>query len=252
MKLPKAKAPEDYARTTYDSPHFLVRHGHRRRFSKAVEVVDRVRPKSLLDYGAGDGAVLKVMEQQNGFIPERIVAYDPSPEGIEGLKEQLSKLNFPASATTDLASIASEKFDLILCLEVLEHMPLLERFKFYRLCAEQLNPGGRCLIDVPVEIGPTLLVKHLGRVYLKARPSEYRITELGSVVLGAAAFDPARFDPDDTSTWIQNHKGFDYRLFAKELRAHFVVEEAFVTPLDRLPAWLFNQEIFFLVSNRPA
>lgn len=252
MKLPRARAPEDYARTTYDSPHFLVRHGHRTRFAKAAAVVDRLRPAALLDYGAGDGALFKVLGSRNGFVPERLVAYDPNPDGIQGLQEQLSGLDFPATATTDLAAIAGQKFDLILCLEVLEHMPLLERFKFYRLCAEQLNPGGRCLIDVPVEVGPTLLVKHLGRVYLKARPSEYRPAELARIVLGATAFDPARYDPGDSSTWIQNHKGFDHRLFSKELRAHFVVEEVFVTPLGRLPAWLFNQEIFFLVSGRPA
>lgn len=250
MKLPKAKVPEDYARTTYDSPHFLVRHGHRRRFAKAVEIVDRFQPKALLDYGAGDGAVFKMLAEHSGFVPDRMVAYDPNPDGIEGLEEQLSKLAFPATATTDLSSISGQRFDLILCLEVLEHMPLPERFKFYRLCAEQLNPGGRCLIDVPVEVGPSLLVKHLGRVFLKARPSEYGARELAAIVLGATAFDPARFDPDDTSTWIQNHKGFDYRLFAKELRAHFAVEEVFATPLDRLPPWLCNQEIFFLVGNR--
>lgn len=252
MRLPRKRPPADYATTTYDSPHFLVRHGHRRRFDAAIEVVDRLRPTTMLDYGAGDGAVLRQLAGSGRHRPERTVAYDPEEAMARSIREAAPGLPFPVEVVTEFAALQGRTFDLVVCLEVLEHMPLPERVKFYRLCAEQLAPGGRCLIDVPVEVGPTLLVKHLGRVWLKGRPSEYRPLELAGIAAGRTVLDPQRFDPGTGSTWIQDHKGFDYRVFRRELESYFTIEQVFATPVRVLPPWLGNQEIFFLVRNRPA
>lgn len=250
MRKLRPRVPTNYADTTYDSPYLLIRYSHRRRFREVIDTVNRFRPNAVLDYGAGDGALFKQMEEAGGHFPERVMAYEPLEYMVEELKKNAVGLSSPVEAISDLHDIGDVVFDMILCLEVLEHMPLLERFKFYELCRTHLSPNGLVLIDVPVEVGPSLLIKNLGRIFLKGRDREYRLPELGSIAAGRLVFDPARFDPTDHSTWINLHKGFDYRLFRREMERAFEVLECFTTPLPALPPWLGNQEVYFLIRGR--
>jgi len=250
MKILKPRLPTNYADCTYESPHLLIRYAHRRRFRKVIDVVNRFRPASVLDYGAGDGFLFKQMAEAGGHFPARVVAYDPLEYMVEALKANTARLPSAVEPVIDFAELPDERFDMIVCLEVLEHMPLLERYKFYELCRTRLSPEGVCLIDVPVEVGPSLLVKNFGRVVLKGREREYGWKELMSIAAGRCVFDQARFDPTDESTWITMHKGFDYRLFEKEVERIFDVVERFATPLRALPPWSGNQEVYFLIRNQ--
>jgi hypothetical protein len=127
-------------------------------------------------------------------------------------------------------------------------MPLPERESFYDLCRTSLSSGGSALIDVPIEVGPTLIVKHFARVLLKGRGKEYDWRALLRYGVGAKMYDPSRHDPSDRRTWIQDHQGFDYRLLDAEIRARgMLITERRSTPLRWLPAPLFNQERFFTV-----
>lgn len=128
-------------------------------------------------------------------------------------------------------------------------MPLPERSVFYGICEEILSRDGQVLIDVPVEVGPSLLVKALGRTVLKGRDREYSWLELARGAVGAVTYDPGRFDVSDERTWIQDHKGFDYRLLRSELAHRFELVAETVTPLRALPAALGNQEIFFTLRH---
>lgn len=109
------------------------------------------------------------------------------------------------------------------------HAPLIERNAFYETVDQTLAPAGRCVIDVPVEVGPSLLIKHLGRRLLKGRPAEVSRDELVNRAVGRTAFDPARFDPT-TNEWIHFHNGCDYRILAQELRGRFELLCSFGTP----------------------
>lgn len=114
---------------------------------------------------------------------------------------------------------------------------------------EALADDGRALIDVPVEIGPTLLIKHLGRTVLKGRGREYGWPEMIRNTMGARNYDPERFDPTDDRTWIQNHRGFDYRLLRLELRSRFRLVGERCSPFPWMAPPLFNQEIFFSIMR---
>ncbi len=115
----------------------------------------------------------------------------------------------------DLSELGDDRFDAITCLGVLEHMPLPERQRFYRLCEERLTPGGIAVIDVPIEGGVSVLVKEAVRVVLKGRSPELSPGALVRASLGVEQFDPSRFDPNSEETWIQNHTGFDHRLLER-------------------------------------
>jgi SAM-dependent methyltransferase len=244
-------APRDYSEQTYASPYRVVSYPHQRRYALALEVIRRTRPATLLDYGAGDGHVLALLAGLNGSLPDRTTLFEPSPEFARIAREKLSSTRLAASSEIlETRDLGERRFDLILCLGVLEHMPLPERERFYSVCSKHLTDCGACLIDVPVEVGPSLLVKEAVRVALKARTPEYSIRALLRTAAGLINFDPARYAADSKSTWIHHHTGFDFRLFRVELERRFEVVESYASPFARLPPWLMNQEVFYLIRRR--
>lgn len=244
------KRPRSYAEQTYASPHWIVRYPHRKRFAVACDAILADRPRALLDYGAGDGRLL-VEALRRGLESDRVVAFEPVDSYSEACRAAVAGAGFADRVTVvgDRSALAGERFGFICCLGVLEHMPLPERRAFYAVCDATLAEGGRALIDVPVEVGPTLLVKQFGRMVLKGRPREYGWRDLARIALGGSNGDEGRFDPADTRTWIQDHHGFDYRLLREELESHFDLLGERTTPLSRLPAPFGNQEVFFTVGT---
>ena len=246
----KVKLPRDYSEQTYASPYAIVRYPHQKRLRTAVDHILSGSPARLLDYGAGEGQML-IEALAGSYRPDVVVAFEPTEKYARHLQAKLVEhgLEDRVEVVTERAALDGRAFDYIACLGVLEHMPLNERNSFYSLCEQTLEPGGLFAVDIPVEIGPTLLVKSLARVVLKGRNPEYSPWELLKISVGAKVFDPARFDPSSEATWIQDHKGFDYRLLREEAEYRFRMIETKRTPVGRLPAPLGNQEIF--CSSRP-
>lgn len=246
----KARIPRVYSEQTYASPYLIVRYPHLMRVRTAVQALKQASPSSVLDYGAGDG---KVLSDAIPVLPASttITAFEP----VARFQTQLQQAAAAAGSAdrielvTDRAALDGRLFDYVICLGVLEHMPLRERLSFYELCDRCLTPDGCVLIDVPVEVGPTVLVKALARRALKGRGREYPLKELLWTAVGGIVFDPARFDPSDQRTWIQNHRGFDYRLLRRELANRFTIVAETVSPLPLLPAPLGNQEVYFTLRR---
>ncbi len=251
MKFIQRRLPTNYEEQTYSSPYFIVRYPHEVRFRTAVDALIEAEPTTLLDYGAGDGHLL-VEAIDRGLAAQRILAYEPVEKFASKLLENVAEhhLHDRIHLIRHREELRGKAFEYIVCLEVLEHMPLPERQAFYDLCQDSLSTDGRVLIDVSVEVGPTLLVKSLGRLLLKGREKEYEWSELARIAAGGTVYDPGRFDPSDQRTWIHDHKGFDYRLLRRELAHRFDVTTEKTTPLPFLPAPLGNQEIFFTLRRR--
>jgi len=249
MRRFQARLPTSYGEQTYASPYWIVRFPHQIRLRTAVKAVLAHRPDVLLDYGAGEGhLIFDAIER--GFAG-RILAYEP----VERYRSEIVA-DAQRRGLTDRIEIVSARhelhgpFDFVTCLGVLEHMPLPERESFYDLCRMELSGArARALIDVPVEVGPTLLVKSLARQVLKGRDREYSWGALLRYAAGAKMYDPGRHDPADTRTWILNHKGFDYRLLEQEiLERGFRITARQSTPIGWLPAPWLNQERFLTLS----
>jgi SAM-dependent methyltransferase len=249
--LREAGRTRGYPGQTYASPHWFVRIPHQMRYRAAMDAIRAPVPPSVLDYGAGDGKLLVDLIDA-GIQTETIVAYEPVEEYRMMLHATLAEHGFASrvQVVEDRDALASNSFDVITCLGVLEHMPLPERQAFYDLCEATLRPGGSIFIDVPVEVGPSLLVKNVTRVLLKGRTPEYDLRSLLRLSLGGTAYDPGRFDPSDTRTWIQHHKGFDHRLLRSELAHRFDLADEQRTPIPWLPAGLGNQEVYFHATLR--
>ncbi len=248
---PDPVAENPYAAGTHQSPHWIVRYPHQKRFALAVKAMAPTAGLRILDYGAGDGYLFTALADAHPKLEMDAVGYEPVPKYADLFRSSprpASRLNI--ELLTNLDEAAAQSFDVITCMAVLEHLPLPERQRFYETCERLLRPGGRVVIEVPVELGPSVVVKDLGRKILKGREFENPPKQMLALAVGQRMFDPARFDPDSNSTWIQDHEGFDYRLFARELNRRFRVIDTFGTPLPKLPPWLGNQEVFFVFEIR--
>jgi SAM-dependent methyltransferase len=244
------KKPTTYEEDTYDNPWRLISYPHRVRVSTGLELLMSAKPKVVVDWGAGGGEMIAaLMSDGRGEEIELAVAYYPTAAASGRLEKRLGgdpRVGIADSIDRVEARLDGRAPEAIMCMGVLEHLPLRKRREFYNYCAQKLAPGGRVVIDVPVEIGPALLVKEFGRRVLKRREPEYGLAELSRAVLGFKLVDSARFDEGAGPDFIFTHKGFDHRAFREELRRHQNVRETVRTPVRWLPSWLCNQDIMFV------
>ena len=106
--------------------------------------VPRLAESSLeiADYGCGPGLLLRHLDATSPG--SRCHGYDFSESGL-----QLARNNFPAARfeARDLYQTYPDRYDVILCTEVLEHLE--HPRKALTNLIRQLAPGGRLLLTVP-------------------------------------------------------------------------------------------------------
>ncbi len=242
-----SRSPATYRERTYGSPHWLVRYPHQRRMAIAVDAVIAEAPQVVLDYGAGDGELVEQLVASGGVEHVEVIALEPLPEMNRSITERLAALpgEHQVRVVDSVGSLGGRSVDVITCLGVLEHLPLPGRYQFYADVHRLLRDGGLVLVDVPVEVGLSLLIKDLGRRLLKGDVREYSAREMVALVLGRTAWDPGRYDPSASEGFIVRHRGFDHRLLRRELETQFRIERVIRSPVAALPASLGNQEVFY-------
>lgn len=102
------------------------------------------RWNSVLEVGCGDGLTLEHLKKKNIAAKTTGVEIDPSAaERATGRVDRV--LN--CSADVMRRNLQNEEFDLILCLDVLEH--LYDPWTILREIEAVLQPGGYLLISIP-------------------------------------------------------------------------------------------------------
>jgi SAM-dependent methyltransferase len=106
-----------------------------------AEQTTALRPQSVLDVGCGDGFLLGLL---GPAIPRR-KGIDASERAVLLARAMHPDVEF---AVGDLASL-DEVFDVVLAIEILEHVPDVEVAGVLRHTARLLRPGGSLLVSVP-------------------------------------------------------------------------------------------------------
>lgn len=195
----------NYAALTIGSKSRLKRWSHGARFNSALAAVSIPDGARILDYGTGEAYLLSLIAAHHssaelwGFDP---MLADQARETVKG----------SARIIEDRDALPASYFDIIFCMEVLEHLRPDLREEVVTEIVRTLAPGGTAVISVPIETGMTAIVKNAARFAAGARHK-------GSVkdILRSALRRPvARVEQDD---YIPSHIGFDYHvlppLFAK-------------------------------------
>jgi SAM-dependent methyltransferase len=226
--------------------NFLTRLAHGSRYRRTLELAGELRGGVALDFGCGDAMIMRRAYDAG------IVA---SGFGIE---------NDPAmraSADANFAGVAGFRFidpkelaevvpagscDLAICTEMLEHVPnpsaILD--EVVRYC----RPGARVLVTVPIEVGPSLLGKQLGR-YLAGlrRPYGYEGYRVRELYAAAVRWDASAFDSSHTNgdQGLKGHKGFDFRHVERALRERMRIERTVYSPFPLLGP-ILNSTVMWL------
>jgi 2-polyprenyl-6-hydroxyphenyl methylase / 3-demethylubiquinone-9 3-methyltransferase len=110
-----------------------------RQFGRSGKALDALAGLRILDIGCGAG----ILSEPLARLGAQVVGADPSQANIAAAKLHAEQgplsIDYRATAAAALAD-AGERFDIVLAMEVVEHVADLRLF--LRRCAEMVKPGG--------------------------------------------------------------------------------------------------------------
>jgi 2-polyprenyl-3-methyl-5-hydroxy-6-metoxy-1,4-benzoquinol methylase len=248
-----------YARKQIFCPSRLVRWSHRSRFDHARALVGRLAGRRLLDYGCGDGTFLALVHD---LFPGAVGA-DVGAAQIADCAARFRALPLTFVPTSSLGDRHTGAYDVVTCMEVLEHCLEAERVRVVRDLRRLVRPGGRVVISVPIETGPSLIGKQIGRALAAwrdlgdyRRRETYTPTELLRMTFARSTTSirrPSYTDraPNGSTYSYYGHKGFNWRALAAELEPDFQIEDVSFTPMPWLQSFL-NSQVWFVLRPRGA
>ena len=122
------------------------------RYRRTLAALGELRGSRVLDFGCGDGALLGWIARRVG--PDGAAAgYDPSSDALPLAAAMLKKHDLSAQLYEDLAELADDQFDAVVCAEVIEHVHDVP--ELIRQIARLLVPGGRAVLTTPIRLTET-------------------------------------------------------------------------------------------------
>jgi hypothetical protein len=159
--------------------------------------------------------------------PKKYLGFDANWEnGLDIARKTYQNPNYEFFECTnpDEMIVRGEKFNLVICMETLEHIPdeMLEGY----LTKIRDATDGLFILTVPNEIGLVFFIKYLIKLIVfreKINP-KYSFSDVMYQTLGWTS----RVKHDD-------HKGFDYRRLVDRLRRDWQIEEVQAIPFNWMP-----------------
>jgi 2-polyprenyl-6-hydroxyphenyl methylase/3-demethylubiquinone-9 3-methyltransferase len=110
-----------------------------KRFARDPRRLDSLAGLRILDIGCGGG----ILSEPLARLGAAVVGADPAAKNIAAAKAHAARsglaVDYRATTAEDLAD-AGERFDIVLAMEVVEHVA--DVTLFVRRCAEMVRPGG--------------------------------------------------------------------------------------------------------------
>lgn len=120
--------------------------------------------QTMLDVGCGAGILT---EQLSQFSPN-VTGIDLAPACIEAAQKHAESLSHPPTyrliSAEELSETCPQQFDIISCLECLEHVP--NPSTILKACAHMLKPGGHLFISTLNRTPKAFLQAIIGAEYL--------------------------------------------------------------------------------------
>jgi 2-polyprenyl-3-methyl-5-hydroxy-6-metoxy-1,4-benzoquinol methylase len=241
-----------YARKQLGSRSALVSWSHTSRFETARRLVAPYAGARLLDYGCGDGTFLWSVHD---LFPAA-VGVDADEAQIDDCARRLRPWPGLSFRTTQSLTTTAAAFDVVVCMEVLEHCPDDVQAEVVEEIRRIAVPGARLVVSVPLETGPALLVKQAARAVAAARGLEeyasrerYSVAECIKALLAGPTTALTRTETiassGDRVFRYTGHKGFNWRRLQGLLESRVRIERRLFSPLPVLGPWI-NSQVWFV------
>jgi 2-polyprenyl-3-methyl-5-hydroxy-6-metoxy-1,4-benzoquinol methylase len=248
-----------YARKQIFSRNAIIAWSHRRRFAVARDLASAGAGGALLDYGCGDGTFIALAHD----LFREAVGADIDLDQVRDCRSRLDGVpNVQFASIEDLRMPGHrDHYDAVVCMEVLEHCPSDVQPKVLDDLDRLVRPHGVVVISVPIEIGPTLVVKQVVRAAAAATGlteyatrERYRLSEFMRMLL---AGDAARIERALTvainargdQMRFHGHKGFNWRALQRLIERVFAIERRLFSPVPVTGRWL-NSQVWFVCRKR--
>lgn len=254
--LPGSAGDGVYARKQLQSGAALVSWSHGRRFQVALELAASARGRRILDYGCGDGSFLAMLVS-SADAPLEATGAEIARDLVADCRARLAARGIRFLDLAELDALQAGAFDVIFCMEVLEHVPGVDEV-LHRL-DRLLAPGGQLVVSVPVETGVPMLIKQAARRIAGWRgigdypgTESYRPSEwLPTLFAGSRPHLVRRVLVNPDGSTFHDHKGFNWMALRALLAKQFVLRRVLSSPFTWLPPHLGTQA-WFLLQKRGA
>jgi 2-polyprenyl-3-methyl-5-hydroxy-6-metoxy-1,4-benzoquinol methylase len=226
----------------------VIAWSHRARFEAALRLIGS--GKKLLDYGCGDGTFLSM-------AADRLAAghgADIAADQVKDCQQRFTDLhNIRFSTIDEIATPAHiGSYDVVTCMEALEHCtdPIVE--VVLQDLARLVAADGRVIISVPIEIGPTFVLKLFLRKLAALRGlsdySHYESYSLANALrmifaTGNTAVDRPVYNAPEAPS--HSHYGFNWRAMRERVGQHLTIEQTLFSPLPWSGGW-FSSQVWFI------
>jgi len=149
-------------------------YGHRRRLYWILERINKT--DHCIDVGCGTGSIVTL---PLAFLGYNIVGVDISPISIDGAKKHAKENNInPEIFFCDNIDNISQKFDVVILAEVLEHIETKDQKRFLDALINLVRSDGKIIITVPngngsFERGKRNWEKYWGKAYNTVLASKF-------------------------------------------------------------------------------
>ncbi|ARN75034.1 bifunctional 2-polyprenyl-6-hydroxyphenol methylase/3-demethylubiquinol 3-O-methyltransferase UbiG [Oceanicoccus sagamiensis] len=132
--------------------------------SNYIDLRSPVAGKTLLDVGCGGGILCEAMAQRGATVSG--IDMGKAPLSVAKLHQLESgvKVNYRQSTAEDLAAVEAGQYDIVTCLEMLEHVP--DPGSVIKACATLVRPGGDLYFSTINRNPKSYLFSIIGAEYL--------------------------------------------------------------------------------------
>ena len=233
----------DYSKLTYKNKNILRKFSHKIRFNKALNILRSCNKNDInfLDFGCGDGYFLKLINDEK--LNLKLNAFDPDKQMITQMmnlfhKENIDKVNI----FNDIKKIKS-KYDIITCLETLEHFNENNQIKLLKQIKYLLKDDGFIVISVPLEIYLSGFLKGLVRILSFQKNNTTSLINLFKVLFNF------KIKRNHSSEYIESHVGFDHNKLIELINMDFSIEKKFFSPFPIFSSFL-NSQMFIICKKK--
>jgi len=127
--------------------------------------ITKNRKAKILDVGCGYGRYIKALND-NGY--ENVYGIDISQEQIDYAKNNMGLKNVEIYDALDFLKYKKDEYEVILLLDILEHLEIEQSILLIKLCYESMKDKGVLIIQVPNAFSPLSIHRHSDLTHKRA------------------------------------------------------------------------------------